>query len=51
MEPQAMSQITSIQQSLNLGDKKSEDMLNLALGSVIALFLAWGLYIGISLHL
>ena len=46
-----MPQITSIEQNLNLGARKSEDVLNLALGSVIALFLAWGLYIGISLHL
>jgi len=46
-----MSQITSAQYSQNLRNNKSEDMMNLALGSVLALFLAWGLYIGISLHL
>jgi hypothetical protein len=46
-----MSQVTSSQQSLNWGNKKREDILNLALGSVIALFSVWGLYIGISLHL
>jgi hypothetical protein len=46
-----MSQITSTEQSLNWGNMKSEDMLDLALGSVLALFSAWGLYIGISLHL
>ena len=46
-----MSQITSAQQSPNWGNQKSEDIMNLALGSVLALFLAWGLYIGISLHL
>ena len=46
-----MSQIIRTQQSLNWGNKKSEDMLDIAMGSVIALFLAWGLYIGISLHL
>ena len=46
-----MSQTNSTQQNLSLSNKKSEDMLNLTLGLVIAIFLAWGVYIGISLHL
>lgn len=47
-----MSQITNAQQNpTNWRNQKSEDMMNLALGSVLALFLAWGLYIGVSLHL
>jgi hypothetical protein len=46
-----MSQTNNTQQNRSLSNKKSEDMLNFTLGLVIAIFSAWGIYIGISLHL
>jgi len=46
-----MPQLDSSQQNLSWWERKSENMVNLALGLAIALFAAWGLYIGISLHL
>jgi hypothetical protein len=32
-------------------ERKGEDMVNLVLGLAITFFVAWGLYIGINLHL
>jgi len=46
-----MPQLNSDQQNLSWWERKGEDMVNLALGLAITIFAAWGLYIGISLHL
>ena len=46
-----MPQLNSTQQNISWWKRKGEDMVNLALGLAITLFSAWGLYIGISLHL
>lgn len=46
-----MQQINDPQQNTSWWEKKGESMVNIALGLAIALCAAWGLYIGISLHL
>jgi len=46
-----MPRLNSTQQKLSWWEKRSENMVNLALGLAIALCAACGLYIGISLHL
>ncbi len=46
-----MPQLNSAQQNLSWWERNGEDMVNLALGLAITLFAAWGLYIGIGLHL
>ena len=46
-----MPQLNSTQQKISWLKKRSENMINLALGLAIALCAAWGLYIGISFHL
>ena len=46
-----MPQLNSAQQNISWWERKSEYMVNLALGLAITIFAAWGLYIGISLHL
>ena len=46
-----MEQFNSIKQNINWWEKNREDMINLALGIAITIFVVWGIYIGINLHL
>lgn len=46
-----MPQLNNTQQNLSWWERRGEDMVNLILGLAIAIFAAWGLYIGISMHL
>lgn len=46
-----MPQFNNTQQNPSWWERKGESMVNLALGLAITFFAAWGIYIGISLHL